>query len=92
LFDWIDILPAAQFAGNPHVVIATEGDFTLLVPSAKSTFPEPLPSYLLQTAKVPIVKLSTRDPISTNAGQFSLSMKGMRKELRHARGRTETLI
>ena len=73
-------------------MIATEGDFTLPVPSAKSTFPKPLPSYLLRTAKVPVAKLSTRDPMSANAGRFSLSMKGMRKELRRARGRTETLV
>jgi len=66
----------AQFAGNPHIVAATTKDFTLPVPSAKSTFPEPLPSYLPRTVKVPIATLPTRDPVSANAGRFSLSMKG----------------
>jgi len=82
----------AQFAGNPHIVIATTKDFTLPAPSAKSTFPEPLPSYLPRTVKVPIAIVPTRDSVSANAGRFSLSMKGMRKELRRARGRTETLV
>ena len=61
-------------------------------PSIKSTFPEPLPSYLPRTAKVPVVMLHTRDPISTDADRFSLSMNGMRKNHRRARGRTETLV
>ncbi len=61
-------------------------------PSIKSTFPEPLPSYLPRTAKVPVVMLHTRDLISTNAGRFLLSMNGMRKNHRHARGRAETLV
>jgi len=82
----------AQFTGNPHIVIATTKDFTLPAPSAKSTFPEPLPSYLPRTVKVPIATVPTRDSVSANAGRFSLSMKGMRKELRRARGRTETLV
>ena len=61
-------------------------------PSIKSTFPEPLPSYLPRMAKVSVVMLHTHDLISTNAGQFLLSMNGMQKNRRHARGRAETLV
>ncbi len=67
-------------------------DYTLPTPSNKPTFPEPLPSYLPRTVKVPVAVLPTRDPVSANAGRFSLSMKGMRKELRRAGGRAEALV
>lgn len=67
-------------------------DYTLPTPSNKPTFPEPLPSYLPRTVRVPVAILPTRDPVSANAGRFSLSMKGMRKELRRAGGRAEALV
>lgn len=82
----------AHFVGNPHVVAATRKDYVLPTPSNKSTFPEPLPSYLPRTVKVPVATLPARDPASANAGRFYLSMKGMRKELRRAGGRAEALV
>jgi hypothetical protein len=85
-------MDAAHFVGNPHVVAATRKDYIFPTPSNKPTFPEPLPSYLPRMAKVPVGTPPTRDPVSANAGRFSLSLKGMRKELRRAGGRAEALI
>jgi hypothetical protein len=82
----------AHFVDNPHIVAATKKDYTLPTPSNTSTFPEPLPSYLPRTAKMPVTTLPTPDPVSANAGRFSLSMRGMRKELRRAGGRAEALV
>ncbi|KAF5351738.1 hypothetical protein D9756_007679 [Leucocoprinus leucothites] len=89
---WVRRKDNAHFVGNPHVVAATKKDYNLPAPSNKSTFPEPLPPYLPRTSKVPVATLPTRDPVSANAGRFSLSMKGMRKELRRAGGRAEALV
>ncbi|XP_006460693.1 hypothetical protein AGABI2DRAFT_185048 [Agaricus bisporus var. bisporus H97] len=82
----------AHFIGNPHVVAATRKDYILPVPSTKATFPEPLPSYLPRTVKAPAAISPTRDLASASAGRFSLSLKGMRKELRRAGGRAEALV
>ncbi|KAJ3576746.1 hypothetical protein NP233_g219 [Leucocoprinus birnbaumii] len=89
---WVRRKDNAQFVGNPHIVTATKKDYVLPTPSNKPTFPEPLPSYLPRTAKVPVATLPSRDPVSANAGRFSLSMKGMRKDLRRAGGRAEALV
>ena len=82
----------ARFAGNPHVIAATKSDYVLHPQQARSTFPEPLPSFLPRTAKVPAITPPTTDPASANAGRFSLSLKGMRKELRRSGGRAEALV
>jgi hypothetical protein len=82
----------ARFAGNPHVIAATKTDFVLHPQQARATFPEPLPSFLPRTAKVPAITPPTTDPASANAGRFSLSIKGMRKELRRSGGRAEALV
>ncbi|KAK0485722.1 hypothetical protein IW261DRAFT_1451667 [Armillaria novae-zelandiae] len=81
---WIKRKENAQFVGNPHIISATKKDYLLDPPSNKTTFPEPLPPYLPRTAKVPGAHLPTRDPHSANAGRFSLSLKGMRRDLRKA--------
>lgn len=62
------------------------------VPSSRTTFPQPLPSYLHSNNHIPPVKAPAREPISANAGRFSLSLKGMRKELRKTGPRTEVLV
>ncbi|KIK01380.1 hypothetical protein K443DRAFT_678376 [Laccaria amethystina LaAM-08-1] len=89
---WLRRKDNARFAGNPHVIAATKTDFVLHPQQARATFPEPLPSFLPRTAKVPAITPPTTDPASANAGRFSLSMKGMRKELRRSGGRAEALV
>ncbi|KAF8650379.1 hypothetical protein AX16_005189 [Volvariella volvacea WC 439] len=82
----------ARFADNPHIVPATRLDYSIPPPSAKSTFPAPLPTYLPRTVIIPTASLPARDPITANAGRFSLSLKGMRRELRRAGHRIEVLV
>lgn len=82
----------ASFVGNPHIVTATRRDYTLPVPQTQSTFPEPLPPYLPRTVKVPAATPSQTEPASANAGRFSVSLKGMRRDLRRAGGKAEALV
>jgi hypothetical protein len=56
------------------------------------TFPEPLPHYLPRTVKAPSASFPITDIASANAGRFSVSMKGMRRDLRRAGGRAEWLV
>lgn len=65
----------------------------LPLPKVHSTFPEPLPHYLSRNVKLPTAPaLPITDPGSANAGRFSLSLKGMRKDLRRAGGRAQALV
>ncbi|KAG5639103.1 hypothetical protein H0H81_006692 [Sphagnurus paluster] len=89
---WIRRKDNARFTGNPHIVAATKRDYALPTPQARTTFPEPLPAYLPRTAKVPTTNTPERDPISANAGRFSLSLKGMRRGLRKCGFRAELLV
>ncbi|KAF8973013.1 hypothetical protein BDZ97DRAFT_645362 [Flammula alnicola] len=83
----------AHFVGNPHVVAATKRDYSLPPPQTRSTFPEPLPPYLPRNVKLPTIPtLPVTDPGTANAGRFSLSLKGMRRDLRRAGGRAEGLV
>lgn len=78
--------------GNPHIVAATKRDYALQIPHTRTTFPEPLPAYLPRTATLSATVGPTRDPNTANAGRFSLSLKGMRRELRKSGFRAETLV
>jgi len=62
------------------------------MPSTRQTFPEPLPSYLSRNTKLPPINRPTRDPVTANAGRFSLSLKGMRRTLRSHGGRAQPLV
>jgi hypothetical protein len=89
----MNILPLiAGFVGNPHIVAATEPDYILPIPQTQTTFPDPLPHYLPRTVKVPSASFPTTDIASANAGRFSVSMKGMRRDLRRAGGKAEWLV
>lgn len=73
--------------------MATKRDYLLVPPQAQSTFPHPLPSYLPRSVKLPTTPtFPVTDPGSANAGRFSLSLKGMRRDLRRAGGRAEALV
>ncbi|KAF5380432.1 hypothetical protein D9615_004663 [Tricholomella constricta] len=89
---WIQRKDNARFTGNPHIVAATRRDYILPTPQARATFPEPLPPYLPRTALVPTTTIPQRDPITANAGRFSLSLKGMRRGLRKCGFRAESLV
>ncbi|EIN11659.1 hypothetical protein PUNSTDRAFT_63118 [Punctularia strigosozonata HHB-11173 SS5] len=90
---WVRRSENARFVGNPHIVPATRKDYSLTLPDVRSTFPKPLPPYLPRTAQVPTRVAPAREPISANAGRFTLSLKGMRKTLRRAGGpRTQQLV
>ncbi|KAJ8077166.1 hypothetical protein PM082_001594 [Marasmius tenuissimus] len=89
---WVRRKENAQFIGNPHVVAATRKDYHLQAASVKPTFPEPLPPYLPRTAKVPSSNVPGLDPNSANAGRFSMSLKGMRRDLRKFGYRAEVLV
>ncbi|EAU91729.2 hypothetical protein CC1G_04497 [Coprinopsis cinerea okayama7 len=90
---WVRRKDNAQFVGNPYIVQATRKDYIIPPPQIKPTFPEPLPPYLPRTVKLPTTpELPPTNPISANAGRFSLSLKGMRKELRRQGGRAESLV
>jgi len=79
--------------GNPHVVAATKNDYQVRPPEVKSTFPEPLPAYLSRNAPLTTLTPAYKpDPNSSSAGRFSLSVKGMRKELRKAGARAQHLV
>jgi hypothetical protein len=76
-----DRASVVRFVGNPYVVpAATRNDYQVLPPEVKSTSPEPLSTYLSQNV-LPAYK---PNPNSSSAGEFPLSIKGMRKELRKA--------
>lgn len=72
---------------------ASRRDFAIPQPSTRTTFPEPLPSYLQRTVKLPTTPaVPVTDPASANAGRFAHSLKGMRKDLRRAGGRAQALV
>jgi hypothetical protein len=85
-------LPAAFFVGNPHIIAATKKDYTLQLKPVKMTFPVPLPPYLPRTAKLPTTQTPITDPVSANAGRFSLSIKGMRRDLRRGGMKVQNLV
>lgn len=89
---WIRRKENARFTGNPHIVLATKKDYALPLNPIQPTFPEPLPPYLPRNAQVPAAPPPSADPLSANAGRFSLSLKGMRRDLRKAGGRAEFLV
>jgi hypothetical protein len=76
-----------RFTDNPHIALPTKRDLepTPLLPHM--TFPVPLPQYLPRS--VP----PARDAKASSAGQFGLSVRGMRKALRRGAGpRTQALV
>jgi hypothetical protein len=64
----------------------------MTIPAKQPTFPEPLPPYLPRTASMPSPLSPAMDPVSADAGRFSLSLKGMRRELRKSGARAQILV
>lgn len=87
------MISTARFVGNPHIVAPSTRDHSVILPNVKATFPEPLPPYLPRNSSVSSLSTTpVHDPNSSNAGRFSLSLKGMRRELRKSGARAQYLV
>ncbi|CAK5281488.1 unnamed protein product [Mycena citricolor] len=89
---WIRRQENARFAGNAYVVQPGKADLHPPLPNARSTFPEPLPAYLTRDNKLLPSQPPMQDPKSTDCGRFSLSLKGMRRDLRKMGFRSRILV
>ncbi|KAJ7647385.1 hypothetical protein FB45DRAFT_822227 [Roridomyces roridus] len=90
---WVRRRENARFTGNVHIVQPGKKDLQGPAgPILRSTFPEPLPVYLARNNKVPTSAPPTTDPKSEDFGRFSLSLKGMRRELRKMGFRSQLLV
>ncbi|KAF9241555.1 hypothetical protein BU15DRAFT_73281 [Melanogaster broomeanus] len=78
----------AKFTHNPHVTLPTSNDLAhpLQVPS--TTFPHPLPPYISRNVPLPSSLPPPRDPATSSAGLFSLSLRGVRRTLQWLEGGT----
>lgn len=61
-------------------------------PTSRATFPEPLPAYLQRNTVIPEASPPVCEPLSANAGRFTSSIKGARKELRRSGHRAQRLV
>ncbi|KAJ7218116.1 hypothetical protein GGX14DRAFT_599781, partial [Mycena pura] len=89
---WIRRKENATFSGNTHIVQPAKTD--LLPPQGpniRSTFPVPLPPYLPRENRLPNAVLPTRDT-NADCGRYSLSLKGMRRNLRTMQFRSKPLV
>lgn len=89
---WVRRRENARFTGNPYVAAPSKRDLEPSVPVPHTTFPIPLPSYLPRSAPLSATVTPTPDAKASNAGQFSLSKRGMRKALRRSGPRTQALV
>lgn len=89
---WIRRKENARFADNVHIVLPSKRDYAITSPNKQPTFPHPLPHYLLRNNAIPAAVPAITEPSSANAGRFSMSLKGMRRELRKSGPRTELLV
>ena len=70
----------------------TTKDFGVYTSSPRTTFPKPLPPFLPRHLSAPSALTPSRDPSSANAGRYSLSLKGVRRELRKSGPRSEQIV
>ncbi|KAJ7462231.1 hypothetical protein B0H11DRAFT_1816075 [Mycena galericulata] len=90
---WIRRKENARFSGNIHIVQPGKRDILPPQgPEIRSTFPEPLPVYLARNNKVPTAAIPTSDPRSADCGRFSISLRGMRRDLRKQGFRSRLLV
>ncbi|KAH9979055.1 hypothetical protein BGW80DRAFT_1532711 [Lactifluus volemus] len=89
---WVRRRENARFTHNPHIATPSKRDLNPSVPSQHATFPIPLPPYLPRSAPLPATVPPVPDTKASNAGQFNLSLRGMRKALRRSGARTQALV
>ena len=82
----------ARFTDNPHIATPSKRDLEPALPVLQTTFPIPLPPYLPRSAPLPESVAPAPDAKASSAGQFGLSLRGMRKALRRSGARTEALV
>jgi hypothetical protein len=82
----------ARFTGNPHIVAPTNRDLDLAHQPRSETFPIPLPPYLPRPISLPTTTTLSTNPQRPHAGSFSLSLRGARKNIRHAGPSTQALV
>ncbi|KZT42425.1 hypothetical protein SISSUDRAFT_41621 [Sistotremastrum suecicum HHB10207 ss-3] len=89
---WSRIRDNNAFTSNPHVVQPQARDHRIEYSYPRTTFPAPLPPYLKRSSSAPSPPLPSNDSHSSMAGQFSVSLKGMRRDLRRHGGRASRLV
>jgi len=89
---WLRRRDNSRFVGNKHIVKPSMEDFELPYSYPRTTFPNPLPSFLPRHASVAPASIPIRDPGSANAGRYSLSLKGVRRELRKGGPNVEHIV
>ncbi|KAH9027729.1 hypothetical protein EDB85DRAFT_1974219 [Lactarius pseudohatsudake] len=89
---WVRRRENARFTDNPHIAVPSTRDLEPPLPTLLTTFPIPLPPYLPRSAPLPASTPPAPDAKASSAGQFSLSLRGMRKALRRSGARTEALV
>ncbi|KAI9442615.1 hypothetical protein H4582DRAFT_1299125 [Lactarius indigo] len=89
---WVRRRENARFTDNPHIAAPSKRDLEPPLPTLLTTFPIPLPPYLPRSAPLPASTPPAPDAKASSAGQFSLSLRGMRKALRRSGARTEALV
>lgn len=78
--------------GNAHIVKPSIKDFGLSLSIPRPTFPKPLPSFIARHLSAPSALPPLRNPASANAGRYSLSLKGVRRDLRRSGPRAEQIV
>ncbi|KAI0268879.1 hypothetical protein BC834DRAFT_1026134 [Gloeopeniophorella convolvens] len=89
---WVQRRENARFTGNPHITAPSRRDLDTPIPVAQATFPIPLPPYLPRSVSLPASVPPQADAKASSAGQFSLSLRGMRKALRRSGPHTQVLV
>jgi hypothetical protein len=79
-----------NFYGNPHIVQPARADYNVTRTDVKSTFPVPLPPYLPRVSAAPsggvVLRSEPGNINSAYSGRFTLSLRGVRKDLRQRGG------
>ncbi|KAH9994346.1 hypothetical protein BJV74DRAFT_725416, partial [Russula compacta] len=89
---WVRRRENARFMDNPYIAVPSKRDLEPSPPILHATFPIPLPPYLPRSVSLPATVPPQPDAKASNAGQFSLSMRGMRKTLRRSGAHTQALV
>ncbi|KZV76500.1 hypothetical protein PENSPDRAFT_722673 [Peniophora sp. CONT] len=89
---WVRRKENSRFEGNPHVVAPTKRDLTLTHPAKAETFPIPLPPFLPRSVSLPATTAPTPNQQNSRSGNFSMSLRGARKNIRRAGPRTQALV
>jgi len=89
-------ISTALLAHNPHAALPSRIDLLPPTPRYTSTFPHPSSrspaAAAIRTANVPSPAAPVSEPISTEAGKYTLSLKGVRSMLRKRGRRAEMVV